>query len=540
MRSRALVLMAFSLAGLALVAGGAAAQGSDPTPADDWFEVDYDLAVSEGLAELTLDGQVAIHEAESQSELEASCGSSCTADELREAYDRASEERKEAMVDGIEQNVAERTAAVLESVTGEAAETNATLDQSTIESEPEGSPYQPTIDVDVTGSSPLSLVQEANLTDEQVDALFRMGARVATPVETTVRAGTNLTVTLSTPDAASALEADGPTGTTVPADAVTWTLDSWDAPDDTQLDAGVRLGDPDVVVPDQERVDVSMTLDMSEVDVHYWGAVTGGTPASLGTELTVDGEVRAVRLPEAALPDAVELDLLSADALRIGLDAGLVPEQRVITFEDQARSSIKEAYRGLLGADVRVEGGIVPSTLEAEATASPPGTGPPVRLDMGASEDVDFPPEEGGLGGASGFEVTRIDQGTIELPEVPTPGDRPANVSMVLPPGVELVYDDVQNGDVTTSTGEDGNTVVAFESGGGQPATVQGAELVITSGLLWELLWPLLLGLLLLLILAAVVVYLVLRDRRDEGGPGGRGTDAEPDADAAGPSSAGG
>lgn len=540
MRSRALALMAFSLTAGLLVAGVAGAQSSDPTPADDWLVVDYDVDVAGNLSQLTLDGVVEIHEVErpeldgrrANQAVQDQCGESCTADDLRQLY-QDFPSRQDELVQEIESQIEAETAATLRQVGGDDPTTDATANRSALEQEPGGSPYQAPIDVDVEGRSTIGLVADADLTDEQVDAVFRMGARAETPVTPTVDPGTNLTLSLTVAEPLAILDTE-----TADLDGRTarWAETNWKATTNATIDDTLRVGDPDVVVPDGEEVDVDVTMDLSEIDPHYWGALTGGNAASLSTELTVDGQVHAVETPPDAQRESLELPYLSADALRIGVDAGLVDESRLTQFEDQARASIKDAYRSLLGEEVRVSGGIQPDTLGSASVGSPPGTGGPIVLDMGAAADVPVPPE-GGSFGASAFEVTRIDQGTVELPEIPTPGDRPANVSIVLPEGVDLVYDSVEGGNATTWTNDEGKTVVSFRSGGGQGATIQNAQIVVNSPLIWNLFWPVLLFLfLVLVVLPAIVIFLVLRRRREDdegGGPGRTGSQA------AGPSAGG-
>lgn len=525
MRSRALALMAFSLAAVLAFAAPTGAQSSDPTPAEDWFEVDYAVAIDGNLTSLSLNGTLEIHETETPEEddeqvqriLEDECDASCTADDLRRLYQEYPSYQDE-LVETLKSRAEDRTAAVLASMTEQPADADATVDRSALEAPREGSPYQDPIPIDVEASSPLAMVEDAGLTSEQVDAVFEMGARTDVPIQTMVDPGTNLTLSLTVPDPLALVDEEPPVS------AAEWSIDNWDADAPAELDANRRVGNPDVVVPEREQVDVSVVMDLTDVDVHYLATVTGGTAATINSELSVEGSVHAIETPEGELPEDLDLPLLSADAIRIGIEAGLIPEDQLDSFEDQARSSIQDLYRSMAGQEVRVSGGIVPDTVETEAAGQPPGTGGPIRLDMGAEAPIDVPPEDEPAG-AAGFELTRIPQGALELPALEILGEEGMEVSIVLPPGLEMDYERVAHGNATTSTDEDGNTVVTFTTdGSSQPATVQGSEIVVDSSIIWHFFWPLILFLVLVfVVLPAVVIFVVIRRRRDDEGGGGGG-----------------
>lgn len=520
MRSRGVAFIAFSVGVLLITAGLAQAQQrSDPTPAPRWLEIEYDLRVTEDLSRIELTGTVDMHEVEETDELARFCdGDSCTADELREVYQRFGPSRQKQLVSAIEDRVATQTEAVLITISGaEQARSNATLDESALEGPAEGDPYRPAIPVAVEGSAPLQMLGASDLTDAQLDALLQMGARSKMPVQASIDAGTNITMTLELPPAVAAVETQSAT-TRQDGRLLAWETLNWKASSALTLNDLVLVGDPDVVVPERERVDLDVVLDLSSVDVHYLDAVTGGQPATVTANMTVNGTIRSIENPRST--EGVELDHLSADAIRIGLEHDLISLGQFTAYEDDARSRIRGFFRSSLGAEVTVSGGFVPASLETDGVGSPPGTGGPVYLDMGAAEEVPFPPEEDGLGQASAFEITRVPMGVIELPTLSTPGDQPANITLILPDGVELDYQSADAGNVTRSTTEDGRTIITFRTQeGGEPVTIQGAELVVNHPIVWSLLWPLLVFLLLVLVvLPAAIIYYVIRQRRKRRG----------------------
>ncbi len=178
MRTKVLPLMAFSLAVVLAVASvGTAQSKGDPTPAPRWLEVDYDLEITEDLDALTLSGDVGIHEVPSSAETSRACGTSCSADELREIYQTSSEQRKQALVDGLEERIAASTQAMLAAISGdEDATATADVDETSLEAPVEGWEYVPKVPVDVTGQADIETFDDAGYSSEQIDALFRMGA----------------------------------------------------------------------------------------------------------------------------------------------------------------------------------------------------------------------------------------------------------------------------------------------------------------------------------------------------------------------------
>lgn len=515
MRTKVIGLMAVSLVAIALLPGAAVAQdGDDPTPADRWFQVRYDMSVSQQLTELELEGEVLLHEQEApDAQARQICGETCTADEARDAYQDRPRFR-DRIVAMIEDAVEDRTRAALMGVSGASqseVDVTATVDRASLEQPTSGSPFLPAVPVAVTGTAPIGLVEGTGYSQDQIDALFRMGARAHMPVDPDVDPGVNLTLSLSVPEPLAMLPTEGDDRTQE------WGISNWKAPEGSvaSLDANATIGRPDVVVPDRERLDVDVVLDLSSVDVHYLQALTGGTPASVDAVLSVDATIRSIAAP-TQVPQ-ITLDYLSADAIRIGRANGLVEDSQLATFEDEARAAIRQGFQETTGEQTPVSGGFVPSTLETSQIGEPVGTGGPIVLDMSAEGTMPLPPEQGSTGAAA-FEVTRMDLGSFQLPAIPTPGDRPANVTVILPPGLDLAFDSVENGEVTRSTTSDGSTALTFTSASsGQPATLQGAEIVVNHPIVWDLLWPVLLFLfLILVVLPGAIIWAVIRKRRRE------------------------
>lgn len=512
--------MVFSLATLLALAGGAIA-GTDeaPTETENWLDVTYGLVISDDLGTLLLDGDVNIHLVERpdmgnpwmNAALEDECGESCTADDLRRLYQN-NEGQQDEIAEHLEGFIEDQTRTLLGSITQTTAEVNATVDRESLDAAPQGAAYHPPLPVAVTGTSALTFLDEGGLDQDQALALFEMGARAPIPIETLVDPGTNLTLTLQVRPPLTVLDATE----TTPHDDTQWRIANWNNTDAATLQDDVRIGHPDVVVPEEEDLDIDVTFDLSNIKVHYIDALTGGPPATLHAEITLQTAVHALEIPPEFDTDQLELETLSADALRIALEAGLLDEAELVRFEDEARGAMQEAFQAFTGEDVPVSGGFATGTLTRALTGQPLGTGEPIELRLNANQPLLLPPEDGLRGGASGFEVTRIHHGALELPQIPTPGDRPANVTLLLPPGIDLEFDHVESGQATRTQTDDGLTAVTFSTGDGeQPTTIQGTEFVVNSPFLWSMLWPVFLLLfLVLVVLPGVVIYLVIRRRR--------------------------
>lgn len=501
--------MAFSLGVLLFAAPTAQAQsGEDPTSAPRWSDVHYDVELSENLTSLSLNGTVDLHEGKSTSQTERFCGESCSADEFRELYDDLGPSRQRQLVQGIEDQVARQTEAALKTIAqGGDANVEADLDESSIQEDPEGDEFRPPIPIHVTGDAVIGALEGEDYSDAQVDAIFKMGARV--PVEASVDPGTNLTLTLSVPAPLKVLgTGDGPTSQAVLTQA------NWKGTSVEALTDEATIGRPDVVVPQAEEMDIDIVLDLSDVDVHYLGALTGGQPASLNAVISVNASVRAVETP-TGVAEGIRLPFVSADAIRIGIANDIVDQGQILSLEDEARASIRAAFRQATGQAQPVSGGFVPATLDPTEVGDPPGTGGPIILDMQAEGEMPLPPDNGGTGAAA-VEITRVPIGDFELPTLPTPGDRPARITMILPDGMSLDYESF-DGEVTRSTTDDGRTAITFTSGEtDSPTTIQGAEVVVNHPVIWTLFWPLLLFLLIVLVgIPGLFILAFLRRRRE-------------------------
>ncbi len=521
MPSRHAAFMVFSLALILALSGGAIASSDDaPTKTDNWLDVTYALTISDDLEKLLLDGDVHIHLVERpdmgnpwiNQAVENECGPRCSADDLRSLY-QEHEDQQDALVQHLEDFIADQTRTVLESITNAPANVDATADRASLEEAPHGAPYHPPVPVTITGTSDLALLDDADVEPEQVFTLFEMGARAPLSLETPVDPGTNLTLSLDMVPPLTVLD----TGEGTHQDETThWTIKNWNNTDSTMLQDEARIGDPTVTVPTQERLDIDVTLDLSDIEVHYLNAITGDPPVTVHAAINLETVLYALEVPPTFETDVIELEMLSADALRIAMDAGLLEDDHLIQFEDEARDAIQRAFEGITGERVPVSGGFLTETLANDAIGTPVGTGDPIGLSLDAAASLSFPLEDDPFAGASAFEVTRIHHGTFELPEIPTPGDRPANVSLVLPPGIDLEFSDVLRGEATRGQTDDGLTVVTFTTGGEEgPTTVQGTEFVVNSPFLWDVLWPVFLLLfVVLVVLPGLAIVLFIRRRR--------------------------
>jgi hypothetical protein len=464
MRTKIVPLMAFTLAAVLAFAGAAGAQSEDPNPeAPQWLDARYQVSLDDAMQELTLDGEIELHKVEpSNRMLERHCGSTCSADELREAYQRSGDSTKQAIVDGMESTVEDRVAASLAGMAGEGAQpsSQADVDEASLAEPAEGDEYQPAIPINATGSVELGLLDGTSFTTEQVQALFDMGARVDQPIAQEVEAGTNLTLVLSVQPPVAVMNA-GDGVTAGDGSQVVWTVNNWDSGQPAQIDDEVRLGNPDVEVPTETDAEVEVTLDISNVNVDYPALLGEGQPADARVGVTVDGEFGAIENPRDL--DRVHLDYLSADAIRIALEHDLLDTSQLITLEDRARQQIASTFEGMTNEDVRVSGGFPANDLTAEAVGEPVGTGEPISLRLNASAQVPFPPEQPSGATTQGFTVTTLSMGDLDLPQLDVPYNVDAKITVVLPEGLQLDFQSPDGYTVEEHT-RDGRTAYTFAS----------------------------------------------------------------------------
>jgi len=520
MRTKIVPLMGFVLGALLAFAGAAAAE--DPNPAvPRWTDADYEITVADGLDEVNLEGQVDLHEVPTDNpQLESHCGSSCSADELREAHQQFGDAGQEKMENALEAAVEENIEAALTNMGAEEIQTTADVDEASLAETPEGDKYHPPIPIDATGSGQLSFAEEAGVEADQIDAVFRMGAKATQDVNVSVDRGTNLTLSLAVPSPLNVLATeDGVIAAN--GSVVTWTEENWKAETASAIEDTARLGDPTVEVPTDSDGQVDVTIDISEVDVAYGSLVGDGAPALANLNVSVDASFRSIENPRDF--EQIELSYLSADALRIAIANDLVDENELVSVEDRAREQIKQSFQQMTGEEVRVQGtGFDPADLSEDQVGDPPGTGEAIEFSLAADETVPFPPDQSQTSGAQGFTVTTLSIGELPLPSVDVPYDVDRSVTIVLPPGLDLTFDEPA-GYTVSQEDRDGRTAYTFSSNGDgsdEGAAIQNSEVVVEHPFVWNVFWPLIVTLILLLVvLPAVVIGLTIRRRRKRGPP---------------------
>lgn len=503
-------LAALLLLSVLAVAPPGAATHEDPNPSvPDWFDSELHLTVTDDLTRLTLEGTVLVHETAAE-ELEPVCGDSCTAGELRTVHGYASDEQRGELVAVIEERAAGRARAALTEISGGSdVSVTATLLEDAFTGEGPDD-FHPPLRVSLTGSAPIGALSAAGLEPHQVQALFAMGARTSLTLDVLVDAGTNLTLTLSLPEGLTALETTS--GTTSPDGSVSWTASRWKAETGRLVDE-IALGRPDVVVPAAEDMEIAVTIDLADVEVHYANLLSGSDMASLDLTVSVEGLFHAIAVP-AELQTLIELPALSADALRIGIEAGLIDPAEIEAVETDARRAIETLFRDSFGQEVVVEGGFLPASLDAANTGEPLGTGIPVQLSLVGAAKIPLPPEE--PGGVPAFTVATIPLPAFTLPELPVPGNARTAFTILLPEGMDVELGEGSEGFERVTT-EDGRTaLVAVREPGDETAspTIQGAAVAIEHPFLLRVLWPVFLAIFLVLVVLPGTLIAVAVGRR--------------------------
>lgn len=495
-----------------------AAGQDEAEPAD---RVSSRLTVSLGgnLDRVFLGGVSYVHRVES-GPLQGFCGnaSSCAADDLRRLYADLGPTEGTALVSIIEKRAEEAARAALEKVAGgtEGVSVFARLDPADLAKGVGGDPERPPLPIHLEGRAPLSYLSSDALDADGLQALFAMGARFDAPVAATIQPGNELDLTFRVPEPLSVLASTQ--GTIEPDDPtrVSWHVNNLGGTAPVELADGMRIGRADIVVPTREDAEVDVTLDLSEMSANMARLLANNGVVTVNARVTVNATIRALAAPEP-LGSLAGLPSLSADALRLALDAGLFPRERLNASEDGARETLDRVFRDSFGVGVPLEGGFLNESLALEALGEPPGTGGPIRLLLEGQTRFPFPgpPEE--PAGVPGLTLRQMSlPGAIAFPAITGLGNATIRLNIVLPPGLDLQFGEASEGVTVTETSlGGGRRAVTIENDGG-PAAVAGGQVVVEHGVLWSLLWPLTLLGVLLVVAVPVLVWAVVDVKRQE------------------------
>lgn len=520
MAARRALIMVFSLA-LALPAPLASAAHEQPVrTVHDWIEVEQTIELSPTLERLSLQGTVGVRALNATGGLAFACGHSCSADEMRRLYEGADGEQRRFLTDQLEQAVASKALRALVSLSGRPDEVAVTARAvlGTLEGgddDPSDDEHDPPVRLSLFGTAPAGLTAAHDRDPRDLLAVFAMGARATAPVSLTAEPGQNLTTTLVVPEPLAVL-APGQAQPLEDARSVRWTLSNWDGERRVERLDAVRIGRPDVVVPERPRALVEVVLDLSEMEGHPTRLLSGRGYASVHAVVRVNASVWALP-PPGPLARGLELPALSADAVRIGLAAGLVEPGLLDEREEMAKTALGGMLAQAFGLDVPVRGGFRNASLDVAANGEPLGTGGPLRLVLESHATMRYP---SGGGGIPALTLSRIPLPNLTIPRMPGLADAEERLVIVLPPGVDLVYTNATGGDVVRTTTQDGHEAVVLEgnaSRGGQPS-LEGVSLVVAHPAAWHLFGPWL-ALALLGSLALAVIGAVLVRRRLEPDP---------------------
>lgn len=509
---KALFALALLLApALASDAGGA--QQAAPL---DRVASSFTVTMWSSLRGIALNGWSDIHKVEAGA-LESFCDApSCTADDLRVLYQSSSPQNQALLVSVMEGRAEARARAALEEVAGgtHGVKVFAEVDVSSLEREATGDPTEPPVRIRLEGRAPIGYLTGADLGSEQVEALFAMGARFTAPVNAGVEPGNALELNFRVPEPLSVLDAGGGT-TSEDGRTATWIADNLDGTERTALAETLELGRTDVVVPEREHVEVNVTLDLSAMDVNLPRLLERDGVVNVDALVFVNATVHALPAP-AALAELAGVPALSADALRLGLAAGLVDQERLNRSEDEARATMDEVFRTTFGVPLVLDGGFENGTFDAERLGDPIGTGAPVRLALQGNSSFPFPPAARHTG-ITALTLTEMPlPGAISFPSLAGLGNATITLSILLPPGLtlELAQPAGEGVVVEERVLPDGRRAVTIQSPGGSAASVPGGTLAVEHAVLWGLLWPVTLFAALMLVAIPTLTWAVVDVRR--------------------------
>lgn len=201
-----------------------------------------------------------------------------------------------------------------------------------------------------------------------IDLALRIGGAAAIDLRLFAANGGQTTFTLHPPAIAEFTLAQGGTLSengqvatfVVPAGAAT-------------LPAAIEVRGRDIPVYDAQNATVSVTVDLQDLDVSV-GEAAGGDFGDLLIDLTIEGDLHVIEVPDAlrgSLPEDLELDFLSSDAIRLLVDRGRIDEADLAELEARMLDDVESKLGAALGGDVPSQGGLDRATLDVSLVSSP-------------------------------------------------------------------------------------------------------------------------------------------------------------------------
>src|SRR5581483_501276 len=425
------------------------AAATAPAPgASQWVDARFDLSQPD-LRHLAFAGALAVH-------LIPVDGKPTTARDLVRAYDAGSPSERADLLGKLTTSAQSDLKGSLEAAFPHANVTvgAAVVDQATLANTPRRVVYD---QLNMTLSA--QIVRDADdpalqgVTDEQLAAVFEVGAQVRSTFSLTSQAGYDTIYTLHAPAAPAALAFASPSAGSLSADGKAWTISIENAQGSAARSQGVSatLGSTDAPVFHAQKADLGVVVDLQSLDVTLGKAVKGDF-GTLHVQVTVTGQLNVLAIPasfKARLGDNVALDYLSADGLRLLKKSGLLTADNVTSIETDLRARLADNLKSALGQDVDVAGGIDPATLDPALISTPPSGDKPVTFTAHAAFTK---PLSGSSSSGAAIALYTVHQ-AFDFPKVQS---LDTSYTVILPKGLAVAGLDVTGGTGTQGKAADG------------------------------------------------------------------------------------
>ncbi len=524
--SRTLALVAILLSASFLPHAAAQEEFTDPNPANaEWVESTLVIAQPD-LRTLDVIGFIVLRKYSIE-------GTNYeTADDIGNAYQQLLDADEFARQQGQEANRATNFVADMEKSTTDAIRQTLTdgfpgaeisvepaiLDITTLEG-PEGNVYEPGVLLEIKARV-VRTAEQAGIGDLSTDAIatgFALGAKISTSLSVTAAAGHHIIYVIeppTVPAGVSFIQASPAPSVFIDGAAMVIEVDNSAGTEPMTVDATAIVADPLARIYTQAEINagsaVTAIVDLKDIDIAI-GKAIGGDMGNLVGEVLITADLSIIELPaefQGTLPSSVDLKTLTSNGVRLLRKHGVITDAQVADLEKTFISQVEENLRNALQAPVKVSGGLVAGTIDADGITDVAG-GAPLKL---AAFATFLKPLSGGPAPEAAIALYTQEQG-FDLPRV---DGMPTSYKIILPKGLALTALNVNGGD--KAQGTEGGRDWFSVSPTGDSAHAQVAMAVTPAFVFAKFLPVVIIAILVIILIIGTPIALVVRRRKGKSG----------------------
>lgn len=358
-----------------------------------------------------------------------------------------------------------------------------------------------------TGGYPVPAAEGKSL-----DSLFRVGGSIV--VEFTLSTDEDRLTTFSITVPEGLEFADPSADGAADGNRVEWTVDNRGSKSKRETPVSVRVHDAEAPGFSEEEASLNVVIDLKDVDVSVAKAA-GGDFGRLLVDVTVEGNLGVLRVPDefaASMPDGLDLQYLSSDAIRVLYRDGLITEEQLADLDARLLADMQQKIGEALGSTAPVNGGLDRATLDPSLVSDPLSGDVPIVFR--ASLSVAKALSGGGEPQATAAVALYTVQQAFDLPRVQ---GLDTTYKVILPKGLAVVDASATSGDVERGTTDDGREFFTVRPQSDEQPAHATVAMAVTPSFVVAKFWPVLLGAVLLLVLVIggpIVGFVMVRRRR--------------------------